>query len=247
MLVEGILEDIQPAAYNVPEIVGMTQPHGKLRHLTVGQFLAYVARVSNPANQSNHLTAPKLLKYLVRHKHWSPFETVSITMEIVTTRDIGRQILRHRSFSFQEFSQRYADPTSAFGEFIVRDARLQDTKNRQNSIVTGDQDLIDAWEDKQRRAQSASLAAYDWALKNNIAKEVARAVLPEGMTPSRMYMTGSLRSWMHYCWVRMNSDTQLEHRIIAERAWANVVEEFDALKEVKMLAADSDYPETGMA
>jgi len=161
-------------------------------------------------------------------------------MEIVTTRDIGRQILRHRSFSFQEFSQRYADPTRTFDKFIIRDARLQDTKNRQNSIETGDQDLIDMWEVKQLQVQREALATYDWALQNNIAKEVARAVLPEGMTLSRMYMTGNLRSWMHYCWVRMNDDTQLEHRIIAQRAWALVVSEFDALQEVKMLTEAED-------
>lgn len=240
MSVETIMQDIPAAQYNEPEIVGLTRPYGKLEHLTVGQFLAYVARVSNPSNQSNHMTAPRLLKYLVRHKHWSPFETVSITMEIVTTRDIGRQILRHRSFSFQEFSQRYADPTRTFDKFIIRDARLQDTKNRQNSIETGDQDLIDMWEVKQLQVQREALATYDWALQNNIAKEVARAVLPEGMTLSRMYMTGSLRSWMHYCWVRMNDDTQLEHRIIAQRAWALVVSEFDALQEVKMLTEAED-------
>jgi len=140
MSVETIMQDIPAAQYNEPEIVGLTRPYGKLEHLTVGQFLAYVARVSNPSNQSNHMTAPRLLKYLVRHKHWSPFETVSITMEIVTTRDIGRQILRHRSFSFQEFSQRYADPTRTFDKFIIRDARFCVTgRSRSKSSVNATQ------------------------------------------------------------------------------------------------------------
>jgi thymidylate synthase (FAD) len=176
----------------------------------------------------------------VKHKHWSPFETVVLTQEIVTTRDIGRQILRHRSFSFQEFSQRYADPTRTFDKFIVRDARLQDTKNRQNSIETSDENLLDMWEVKQLQVQREALATYDWALQNNIAKEVARAVLPEGMTLSRLYMTGSLRSWLHYAMVRAGEDTQLEHRIIAQRAWANVVQEFEALREVKLLPEPND-------
>jgi thymidylate synthase (FAD) len=245
-IIDAEVEQIPAATFNEPEIVAMTQPHGKLRGLTVQQYLAYVARVSNPSNQTNHLTAPRLLRYLVKHKHWSPFETVVLTQEIVTTRDIGRQILRHRSFSFQEFSQRYADPTRTFDKFIVRDARLQDTKNRQNSIETNDENLIDMWEVKQLQVQREALATYDWALQNNIAKEVARAVLPEGMTLSRLYMTGSLRSWLHYAMVRAGEDTQLEHRIIAQRAWANVVQEFDALKEVKMLA-DSEEPATGTA
>lgn len=215
-------------------VIACTKPEGELSNLSMAEFLAYVARVSNPDNQHNHLTAVKLLRYLATHQHWSPFEMVNVVVEVVTTRDIARQILRHRSFSFQEFSQRYADPTRTFDTYAVRDARLQDKSNRQNSIETSDQDLIDAWEAKQAQVQSTALAAYNWAVQNNIAKEVARAVLPEGMTPSRMYVNGTLRSWIHYCSVRMHESTQLEHRELAQAIWGLVVEKVPPLKQIHM-------------
>jgi len=174
--------------------------------------VAYCARVSNPSNQQNVETNEKLLTYLIKHQHWSPFEMVSICLEINTTRDIARQILRHRSFSFQEFSQRYAVVND---EFVTKEARLQDSTNRQNSIVTTDETLQQEWVDKQNELASHSKEIYTWALTRGIAKEQARAVLPEGMTPSRLYMNGTLRSWIHYIKLRSNVDTQLEHRQIA--------------------------------
>jgi thymidylate synthase (FAD) len=199
--------------------------------MSIDEFIAYVARVSNPSNQMNTATAPKLLKYLAKHKHWSPFEMVSICMEIDTTRDIGRQILRHRSFSFQEFSQRYADPTKDMG-FVTREARLQDTKNRQNSVETDDEKLASNWEKEQRLVRLASTEAYTWAINNGIAKEQARAVLPEGLTQSRMYMNGTLRSWIHYCELRMGIETQKEHREIATMAWEEIIKIFPSLSDV---------------
>ena len=199
--------------------------------LSVDEFIAYVARVSNPSNQMNTQTAPKLLKYLAKHKHWSPFEMVSICMEINTTRDIARQILRHRSFSFQEFSQRYADPTQDLG-FVTREARLQDTKNRQNSIEVEDRKLQDDWNEQQAIAIDAARAAYKWASQNGIAKEQARSVLPEGLIISRLYMAGSLRSWIHYAEVRTDVSTQKEHREIAQMAWDEIVKIFPSLSEV---------------
>jgi len=177
-------------------------------------LVAYCARVSNPDNQNNKETSEKLVKYLMKHKHWSPLEMVSACLEIETTRDIARQILRHRSFSFQEFSQRYADPTKDL-DFEVREARLQDPKNRQNSVVTDDVELQAMWEDKQRSVINASLDAYNWAIDNGIAKEQARAVLPEGNTVSRMYVNGTLRSWVHYIELRGANGTQQEHIDIA--------------------------------
>jgi thymidylate synthase (FAD) len=197
----------------------------------VDEFIAYVARVSNPSNQMNTQTAPKLLKYLAKHKHWSPFEMVSICMEIETTRDIARQILRHRSFSFQEFSQRYADPTNDLG-FVTREARLQDLKNRQNSIETEDRALQDKWNEKQAIAIDAARGAYKWAVENGIAKEQARSVLPEGNIVSRMYMNGSLRSWIHYCELRMGVETQKEHREIALMAWNEITNVFPSLTDI---------------
>jgi len=169
---------------------------------TAEDFIAYTARVSNPLNQMNLQTSEKLLNYLIRNKHWSPFEMVSITMQIDTTRDIARQILRHRSFSFQEFSQRYQNPTKDLG-YTTREARLQDTKNRQNSIETDNQLLNDNWQSLQNVIKSATLDAYNWAIDNGIAKEQARAVLPEGLMMSRLYMAGTLRSWIHYCEITM--------------------------------------------
>jgi thymidylate synthase (FAD) len=185
------------------------------------ELIAYCARVSNPANQFNTETSERLIRYLVRHQHWSPLEMVSACMEIVTTRDIARQILRHRSFSFQEFSQRYADPTAELDEaFVLREARFQDTKNRQNSV---DFDMADEeqkllayeWERAQQRVLYAVKKEYKWAIDNGIAKEQARTVLPEGLTVSRMYMNGTLRSWIHFIELRSANGTQKEHQTIA--------------------------------
>ena len=188
-------------------------------------LVAYGARVSNPDNQNNKETSEKLVKYLMKHKHWSPLEMVSACLEIETTRDIARQILRHRSFSFQEFSQRYADPTKDL-DFEVREARLQDPKNRQNSVVTDDVELQAMWEDKQRSVINASLDAYNWAIDNGIAKEQARAVLPEGNTVSRMYVNGTLRSWVHYIELRGANGTQQEHIDIAKEVAKVIAEIF---------------------
>lgn len=185
------------------------------------ELVAFCARVSNPSNQYNSETSEKLVRYLIKHQHWSPLEMVSACLEIETTRDIARQILRHRSFSFQEFSQRYADPTQEL-DFELRDARLQDTKNRQNSIDTDDTDLKEAWWMRQSMVLDAARNAYKWALENGIAKEQARAVLPEGLTKSRLYMNGTLRSWVHYCELRMANGTQKEHMEVA-RACAEVI------------------------
>jgi len=222
---------------NTAKIIAMTEPKiwtdapGDPQKLSVDEFIAYVARVSNPSNQNNSLTASKLLKYLAKHKHWSPFEMVDVVMEINTTRDIGRQILRHRSFRFQEFSQRYADPTKDMG-FVTREARLQDTKNRQNSVETEDEKLQHEWEFQQACIRAAATGTYEWAIKHGIAKEQARAVLPEGLILSRMYMAGSLRSWIHYCQVRTDASTQKEHREIAMHAWDQITDAFPSLKEV---------------
>ena len=196
---------------------------------TPEDFLVYCARVSNPSNQFNTLTGNKLLKYCAEHKHWSIFEMAHITMEIETTRDIARQILRHRSFSFQEFSQRYADPTKDLG-FVTREARLQDTKNRQNSIETDDNKLQGDWERLQLELSFKFTEAYHWAIKNGIAKEQARSVLPEGLTVSRLYMAGSIRSWIHYCMLRMDNGTQKEHREIAKECWDELVKIYPTLK-----------------
>lgn len=197
--------------------------------MTMEEFVAYVARVSNPSNQASNDTAPKLVRYLAKHKHWSPFEMVTITMEIETTRDIARQMLRHRSFSFQEFSQRYAVVDDAP---VYREARLQDTKNRQNSIEADDVELREEWEVRQRRLASHAQSIYRWAIANGIAKEVARAVLPEGLTMSRMYMSGTLRSWLHYCQLRRGSGTQKEHMVIAEECWQLIVAKMPSIVEV---------------
>ena len=193
-------------------------------------LVAYCARVSNPDNQNNRETSEKLVKYLMKHKHWSPLEMVSACLEIETTRDIARQILRHRSFSFQEFSQRYADPTQDL-DFEIREARLQDLKNRQNSVETDDPELQAIWEDKQRDVINASLDAYKWAVSNGIAKEQARAVLPEGNTVSRLYVNGTLRSWIHYIELRGANGTQKEHM---EIAWAVA----DVITKIFPLAED---------
>jgi thymidylate synthase (FAD) len=178
-------------------------------------LVAYCAKVSNPAAQDNMSTAPKLLKYLADNAHWSPFEMVSVCIEIITTRDIARQILRHRSFSFQEFSQRYADPSSLGEQYQVREARLQDKKNRQNSTETDDVMLQSAWQLAQNIVYDEAEKAYRWALENGIAKEQARVVLPEGNTISKLYMAGTLRSWIHYVELRSGNGTQKEHKEIA--------------------------------
>ncbi len=185
----------------------------------VQELIAYCARVSNPSNQFNTETSEKLINYLIKHQHWSPLEMVSACLEIETTRDIARQILRHRSFSFQEFSQRYADPTKDL-DFVIREARLQDAKNRQNSVELGDSDndnlLKEAWRKKQEFVIAAAKDAYTWAVENGIAKEQARAVLPEGNTVSKLYMNGTLRSWVHFIQLRSANGTQLEHQLVAK-------------------------------
>jgi thymidylate synthase (FAD) len=218
------------------KLIGVTKPVIEGLDNTE-DLVAYCARVSNPSNQFNTLTAPKLLKYLSKHKHWSPFEMVHVVMEVETTRDIARQILRHRSFSFQEFSQRYADPLQSFDDaFEFSVARLQDEKNRQNSIVLDDSEqglwLKNAWLHSQQRMIFAAKREYEEAIKQGVAKEVARKVLPEGLTISRMYMSGSLRSWIHYCEVRGNVDTQLEHREIAHLCREILVDQFPSLKDI---------------
>jgi thymidylate synthase (FAD) len=200
------------------------------KYLTAEEFIAYTARVSNPGNQHNTLTAPKLLQYLIAHKHWSPFEMVSVTMDIETTRDIAHQIVRHRSFSFQEFSQRYADPTKDMG-FVTREARLQDAKNRQNSIEVDDEKLQREWQYAQEHIADQCQSVYNDFIKRGIAKEQARAVLPEGLTKTRLYMSGTLRSWIHYIDVRAEEGTQKEHREIALAARDEILGHFPSLND----------------
>ena len=195
------------------ELISYSQPESYFAE-NMTELVAFCARVSNPSNQSNKDTSEKLIRYLVKNQHWSPLEMVSMCLEIETTRDIARQILRHRSFSFQEFSQRYADPTQEL-DFVTREARLQDTKNRQNSIETDNLALQSFWETRQKRVIEEAKNAYDWAIANGIAKEQARAVLPEGLTVSRLYMNGTLRSWIHYIQLRSANGTQKEHKEIA--------------------------------
>jgi thymidylate synthase (FAD) len=213
------------------KLLSYSQPTESFRSQGVDdaqELIAYCARVSNPANQFNTDTSERLIRYLIKHQHWSPLEMVSACMEIVTTRDIARQILRHRSFSFQEFSQRYADPTAELDEaFVLREARFQDTKNRQNSVELDleneEQKLLSyEWERAQKRVLYAVKKEYKWAIDNGIAKEQARAVLPEGLTVSRMYMNGTLRSWIHYIELRASNGTQKEHMDIA-RACAQAI------------------------
>lgn len=209
------------------KVVSYTQtPDGK----SLIEQVAYVARVSNPEHQESNETAERLVRYLMRNKHWSPFEMVNVCLEIETTRDIARQLLRHRSFSFQEFSQRYAVVPETH---IVREARMQDTKNRQNSTETTDADIIREWEECQATVAAFTRTAYDWALKKGIAKEQARAILPEGLTPSRLYMNGSLRSWIHYLEVRMENGTQKEHREVACACSRALESVFPFVKEIQ--------------
>ena len=195
-------------------------------------LVAYCARVSNPSNQNNKETNEKLLKYLVKHKHWSPFEMVSACLEIETTRDIAHQIVRHRSFAFQEFSQRYANPEEMGEQFVTRECRLQDTKNRQNSIDTDNDYLKERWEDEQLKVIMQAEKAYNWAISNGIAKEQARVVLPEGNTKTRLYMNGTIRSWVHYIELRGANGTQKEHMEIAHACAKVIAEIFPLAKEL---------------
>jgi thymidylate synthase (FAD) len=194
-------------------------------------LIAYCARVSNPGNQFNTETAEKLVMYLIKHKHWSPLEMANVVLEIETTRDIAHQIVRHRSFSFQEFSQRYADPTKEL-HFVLREARLQDPNNRQNSVATTDAFLAINWEIQQKKVIETARAAYDWAIANGIAKEQARAVLPEGNTTTRLYMNGTIRSWVHYIDLRAGNGTQKEHIEIAKACARVISEVFPLIKKV---------------
>ena len=215
------------------KLIGYTQPaeNSIIGIEDVQDLIAYCARVSNPSNQINSETAPKLLSYLIKHKHWSPFEMCSATLEVETTRDIARQFLRHRSFSFQEFSQRYADIRAFDNSFVIREARLQDEKNRQNSVETNDEKLQRTWEQQQRRVIEASKQAYNWAIKNGIAKEQARAVLPEGNTASRLYVNGTIRSWIHYIELRSANGTQLEHMELAKEIGQTIAKIFPYFAE----------------
>ena len=193
--------------------------------------IAMMARVSNPSNQNNTETSEKLVRYLMKHRHWSPFEMCSITLEINTTRDIAKQILRHRSFSFQEFSQRYAKPEDMGYPFELREARTQDASNRQNSLQTNDALLEADWIEQQQKVITAASIAYDWAIDNGIAKEQARAVMPEGLTKTRMYMNGTVRSWMHYIDVRTTEGTQKEHMEVAKQCALAINPVFPMIKE----------------
>jgi thymidylate synthase (FAD) len=221
------------------KLLSYSQPTDEFRSLGLGdaqELIAYCARVSNPANQYNNETAEKLIRYLIKHQHWSPLEMVSACLEITTTRDIARQILRHRSFSFQEFSQRYADPTKDLS-FVLRDARKQDTKNRQNSVDLdvenndSDRFLASQWENIQNGVITKAREAYEWAIVNGIAKEQARAVLPEGLIESRLYMNGTLRSWVHFIELRTGNGTQKEHMEIARECACAIAAIFPMVEE----------------
>lgn len=222
-------------------LISVSKPSAYTGCNTAEEVIAWAARVSNPSNQNNTATASKLIQYLIKNQHWSPFEMVSVSIEIKTTRDIARQILRHRSFSFQEFSQRYADPTKELN-FVVRETRLQDNKNRQNSIESDDARLAKSWENRQEYLTSIAKEQYQWAIENGIAKEQARAVLPEGLTESVVIMAGTLRSWIHYCQLRMDKATQKEHREVAEMCWEvigihfpNIIKAYQEIKELEEL------------
>jgi thymidylate synthase (FAD) len=222
-------------------LIGLTKPSAYTECSTANELVAWAARVSNPSNQNNTATAPKLVQYLIRNQHWSPLEMVHVSMEIKTTRDIARQILRHRSFSFQEFSQRYADPTQELG-FVTREPRLQDAKNRQNSIEVDDKTVNTEWEHIQRRMIYHAKKEYNTAIKLGLAKEQARALLPEGLTESTIIMAGSLRSWVHYCQLRMDRATQKEHRIVAEQCWEIICQHFPDVKAaLDSMAAQAEF------
>lgn len=213
------------------KIIGITEPTEEVKNelgIKNGEdIITYCARVSNPSNQTKFDTGPKLLKYLINNKHWSPLEMVNVVVEINTTRTIGRQILRHRSFHFQEFSGRYSEMD--IDNLIYSETRLQDNKNRQNSIETDNEDLKNQWELLQKSTAENAIATYKWALTNGIAKELARNILPEGLTPSRLYMNGTLRDWFHYCQLRMKNGTQKEHQEIAKAIWNELVKKFPIL------------------
>ena len=211
-------------------LVSLSKPSDYTGCSTAEELVGWCARVSNPANQQKYKTASKLIRSLLRDKHWSPLEMVNVSMEIKTTRDIARQMLRHRSFAFQEYSQRYANPTKDLG-FVTREARLQDSKNRQNSIENENSRLDDEWEAMQGYVRAAAKDAYSWAIEQGIAKEQARVVLPEGLTESTVIMAGSLRSWVHYCQLRMQWDTQKEHRVVADQCWEVIKQHFPDVVE----------------
>ena len=226
------MTQVKLISYSQPE-EGLTAEH--LRD--VQDLIAYCARVSNPSTQMNKETSEKLIRYLIKHAHWSPLEMVSACLEINTTRDIAHQIVRHRSFSFQEFSQRYADPAEFGDQFVLREARLQDPKNRQNSIALGttqqDMNLINDWESQQEKVIAAAKEAYEWAIENGIAKEQARAVLPEGCTKTRLYMNGTLRSWIHYIELRGANGTQQEHMDIAHACAKTIAKIFPMAMDLR--------------
>ena len=214
-------------------LIACTQAYNAIGLESAQDLIAYCARVSNPANQMNTETSEKLIKYLIKHKHWSPLEMASATMEVETTRDIARQLLRHRSFSFQEFSQRYADPTKEMDDaFVLREARLQDKTNRQNSVETDDSRLQMLWSAQQNKVITAAKEAYQWAIDNGIAKEQARSVLPEGNTKSTLYVNGTLRSWVHYIELRSANGTQKEHMELAIECGKAIAEIFPLVKEL---------------
>ena len=216
-------------------LVGITKPIGEQfeGNESAENLISYCARVSNKKNQGNFDTAPKLLKYLIDNNHWSPLETVSLVFEIQTTRDIARQILRHRSFTFQELSQRYSEQPDMFPDEMMREARMQDKKNRQSSFPTDNQMLIAQWTLAQQEIQKKALSVYKWALDSGIAKECARAILPEGLTMTTMYCQGTLRSWYHYCMLRMENGTQLEHQDIAKKCWEIIKQEFPIIDQIQ--------------
>lgn len=213
------------------DLISFTQLPVYKTPLDLTELVAYCARVSNPANQHNHETADKLIKYLLKHKHYSPFEMVNVCLEIETTRDIARQILRHRSFTFQEFSQRYADPTKDLC-FELREARLQDPDNRQNSINSSNEVLQAVWLEKQQQVVELCKEVYEWGINHDLAKEVARAVLPEGLTMSRMYVNGTLRSWIHFIDVRSGNGTQKEHMLVARECAKVISKLFPTLNQL---------------
>lgn len=215
---------------NTAKIIAVTTPNSM--DMTPEQFVVYCARVSNPSNQEQHDTAPKLMQYLINHHHWSPFEMATIVMEINTTRDISRQILRHRSFSFQEFSQRYANAETMGYE--IRETRIRHPTNRQASLRSDDPELNVRWEMRQTKLLEEARHLYVWAVANGIAKEQARAVLPEGMVRTRLYMSGTLRSWIHYCQIRAANGTQKEHSDIAKEAWSEILNVFPSLSIIQV-------------
>ncbi len=215
---------------NNVKLISYTQPPYPMETLT--DLVAYCARVSNPSNQLNNETSDKLINYLMDHKHWSPLEMVNVCLEINTTRDIAHQIVRHRSFSFQEFSQRYADPQTMGEMFVVREARMQDNKNRQNSIeLDMNSPIHDKWIKRQIAVRALAEETYNWAIHNGIAKEQARVILPEGLTKSKLYMNGTLRSWVHYVDLRTTKGTQKEHLIIAQECGKIIKELFPVMNK----------------